>query len=276
MKLLKRGCRGEEVKLLQAMLGLKTNGSFDAETKNKLIQRQTESGVHADGNCGMATWKMFGFTESKSDKIYVRMIPFAQIEYAGLSVNEKNANYTLMNHTFDKRADIAINAGIFNVKKVKSLWNSVSDIVVSGKLIASGKYSNNGIAFENGQEGARVYQSTTDESACSGADFIGGSPAMILNGKPDVDMKGLEREFYNQFIHRMAIGFDEKHLYIFTTGKRYTCRLSSILTEGVYKGLKTLINLDGGENTAMTINGKNVFGGEVSMPSAIVIKLKKS
>ena len=276
MKLLKKGCRGEEVKILQAMLGLKTHGLFDADTKNRLIQKQTESGILADGNCGMASWNMFGLIESKSDRIYVLRIPFEQIDFAGVSVNEKNANYTLMNHMIQHKADIAINAGLFKVKKAKSLWSCTSDTVVSGKLIASGTHSDKGIAFKNDGKHCSIDQSTTAESIGSEASFIGGAPSMIVNGSPTVDMKGLDKAFFNQFIQRMAIGFDEKHLYILTTGQRHTCRLSSILNEGVYRGLKTLINLDGGKNTAMAVNGKNVFGGEANMPSAIVIKLKKS
>lgn len=61
--LLKVGSTGEEVKKLQAKLGLVTDGSFGPKTAEVVKAWQAQNGLTADGIVGDGTWtKMFGAT----------------------------------------------------------------------------------------------------------------------------------------------------------------------------------------------------------------------
>ena len=59
--LLKNGSSGEDVKKLQAKLGLAADGAFGPGTEAKVKAWQTANGLTADGIVGDGTWaKMFG------------------------------------------------------------------------------------------------------------------------------------------------------------------------------------------------------------------------
>ena len=59
--LLKKGSKGEEVKQLQAKLGLGADGVFGSGTEAAVKKWQTANGLTADGIVGEGTWtKMFG------------------------------------------------------------------------------------------------------------------------------------------------------------------------------------------------------------------------
>jgi putative chitinase len=61
--LLKVGSKGEDVKKLQAKLGLTADGSFGPNTDKKVKEWQLANGLTADGIVGPGTWsKMFGAT----------------------------------------------------------------------------------------------------------------------------------------------------------------------------------------------------------------------
>jgi putative chitinase len=72
--LLKIGSKGEDVKKLQAKLGLGADGIFGAGTAAAVKKWQAENGLTADGVVGDGTWgKMFSNTASvvKEDKIII-------------------------------------------------------------------------------------------------------------------------------------------------------------------------------------------------------------
>jgi putative chitinase len=59
--LLKNGSKGDDVKKLQAKLGLAADGIFGAGTETKVKEWQASNGLGADGIVGDGTWsKMFG------------------------------------------------------------------------------------------------------------------------------------------------------------------------------------------------------------------------
>jgi peptidoglycan hydrolase-like protein with peptidoglycan-binding domain len=63
--LLKIGSKGEDVKKLQAKLGLGADGIFGAGTATAVKKWQAENGLTADGVVGDGTWgKMFSNTAS--------------------------------------------------------------------------------------------------------------------------------------------------------------------------------------------------------------------
>lgn len=62
--LLKKGSTGDDVKKLQAKLGLKADGSFGAFTEAKVKEWQTANGLKADGVIGNISWsKLFPTVE---------------------------------------------------------------------------------------------------------------------------------------------------------------------------------------------------------------------
>ena len=65
--LLKKGSTGEDVKKLQARLGITADGSFGPGTETKVKEWQILNGLTADGIVGDITWgKLFAGTETKA------------------------------------------------------------------------------------------------------------------------------------------------------------------------------------------------------------------
>lgn len=56
---LKRGSKGEDVKKIQELLGIKADGIFGPETEASVKSFQKENGLIADGIVGENTWKVF-------------------------------------------------------------------------------------------------------------------------------------------------------------------------------------------------------------------------
>jgi putative chitinase len=70
--LLKIGSKGDDVKKLQAKLGLTADGIFGAGTAAAVKKWQSSNGLGADGIVGDGTWsKMFGGEVIKEDKIII-------------------------------------------------------------------------------------------------------------------------------------------------------------------------------------------------------------
>jgi hypothetical protein len=69
--ILRKGTRGNEVKLLQEFLGAPTDGIFGSGTEAAVKEWQAANGLVADGIVGPATWDAMGLaTTDASEKIY--------------------------------------------------------------------------------------------------------------------------------------------------------------------------------------------------------------
>ena len=69
--ILRKGTRGNEVKLLQEFLGASTDGIFGSGTEAAVKEWQAANGLVADGVVGPATWDAMGLaTTDASEKIY--------------------------------------------------------------------------------------------------------------------------------------------------------------------------------------------------------------
>ena len=71
MKTLKKGCSGDDVKLLQRALGVAVDGSFGRITEGAVIGWQSLHGLVADGIVGKQTWRSLGVTARRIDEIIV-------------------------------------------------------------------------------------------------------------------------------------------------------------------------------------------------------------
>ena len=78
--LLKKGSSGEDVKKLQAKLGITADGSFGPGTEAKVKEWQAANSLTADGIVGDTTWgKLFGITDQITDAV---------TQVAGLSLDK--------------------------------------------------------------------------------------------------------------------------------------------------------------------------------------------
>lgn len=57
LPILRKGSSGTAVAMLQAMLGVEVDGQFGNDTYNSLKVFQKNTGVTANGTCGIDTWK---------------------------------------------------------------------------------------------------------------------------------------------------------------------------------------------------------------------------
>lgn len=60
---LRKGSRGEEVRVLQRVLGTSVDGDFGPATLTALEAFQKANGLHADGVCGPMTWEQMKETQ---------------------------------------------------------------------------------------------------------------------------------------------------------------------------------------------------------------------
>jgi len=60
LKTLRIGDNGSEVKELQSLLGIVSDGSFGAKTQSAVMDFQKKNGLTQDGVVGVATWGLLG------------------------------------------------------------------------------------------------------------------------------------------------------------------------------------------------------------------------
>ena len=70
--LLKKGSKGDNVKLLQGKLGLDPDGSFGPETETKVKEWQTNNGLTPDGVVGYPTWNKLFNVSSKFNLVALK------------------------------------------------------------------------------------------------------------------------------------------------------------------------------------------------------------
>ena len=82
--LLKIGSKGEDVKKLQAKLGLSADGSFGPGTEKAVKKWQIDNDLAADGIVGEGTWnKMFG-----SQQVIAEPAPVVSTSFTGLNLEK--------------------------------------------------------------------------------------------------------------------------------------------------------------------------------------------
>jgi N-acetylmuramoyl-L-alanine amidase len=267
MKTLRYGSSGEQVKILQGLLNITTDGNYGVITKAAVTLHQKQQGLSDDGVCGPATWGSFYYVPSKSSKLYVQKIPFHAISRTDVLLHDKDKTYSVSKFAHESGADIVINGAMFDMRT----YQNVTDLVINGLLNNGGNYSDKGITFAE----AIAYASTTSGARNKPVDFIGGAPILIQGGVKMLDMHGLGASYYGKLTKRIAVGCDPTNLYIITTGQANDSNLETVVNEGLYQGVRTLINLDGGGSTAMCIHSRTVFTTGRNIPSVIAVLLKK-
>lgn len=203
-------------------------------------------------------------------------IPFNVIDKANVSLKDKDNSYSVEKHSIEQGWDIGINGAMFSNGNKSTdpyyYWN-LTDMVIKGKLNRGGNYSDKGMAFGNPFGGIGAYWSTTANCIGKQVDFIGGAPTLLIDGRVNMDMKGLSQSFATQITQRTAIGIDKANIYIILTlGNK--CNLNSVAVELQKQGCLDAIDLDGGGSTALYADGKTIYTKGRNVTSAFGIKLK--
>lgn len=111
MRTLRRGCRGNDVKYLQYILGVKMDGSFGSATEAALKKKQKSLGLTVDGSCGPATKKALGLSDFMVWVFDKKDVWCAGTPYKSDSYPLK----TLKQWAKEEKADIVFNLAFFNM-----------------------------------------------------------------------------------------------------------------------------------------------------------------
>jgi N-acetylmuramoyl-L-alanine amidase CwlA/peptidoglycan hydrolase-like protein with peptidoglycan-binding domain len=279
MKTVKIGSSGIPVRILQATLnerGHKNNkgqvlvvdGKFGKNTDEALRKLQAAEGLKVDGICGDITWGKLYFVPTKNPKIMVMKIPFGDIESANIILRDKK-KYSVDKAAKETGCDLVVNAGFFTM----DTYQNVADMIVGGKMINGGNYTDKGIAFGNDFKNIGAYASTTANSKGKPVDFMGGCPILIQNGVKNVDLKGIPYSIYTQLTKRNCDGIDDHNYYLMLSMSN--CTLEEMVQEGLYQKIKTLRGNDGGGSQSFSFFGETIIFTSRGIPSFIGIKFKK-
>jgi len=274
---IQRGSKGEFVLILQKKLQelgytLIADGIFGIGTDRLVKQFQGVYKLTQDGVVGMATWNRL-MSAKKTDISVIEETKNYEIEYMNNYINIvkipkdklkkidvvlcKQPKETLMSvyNRLNPKPSFVLNGGLFAMNN----GNSMSSMYDEGKKIVDGYFSDFGLYVKNdGSFGFGNHKQITDIR-----DFIGASPTIIIDGKINIDLKGLtkDKNFTDSRHPRTCIGMDDKYLYLVVVDGRQVGKVGMTVNElsnlGIKLGLKQFLNLDGGGSARLLgLNGK--------------------
>lgn len=156
--LLKKGSKGENVKILQDFLNITVDGDFGPATEKKVKEWQTKNGLLSDGIVGNKTWSAMGLDERVTTDNYERVV---ELPY-GLVIEEyflpkgeyiegpTNKEYLFLHHT----------AGWHNPYKTIDNWGKdtrgkiATEFVLGGPSIKGDDFTHDGRLLQCMPEGA--------------------------------------------------------------------------------------------------------------------------
>ena len=258
MRSLHKGNTGKEVKIFQGWLNVlgyyfgENDGSYGPKTVAAVKVYQAKHGLAVDGCAGPITQKEMGFLPAKNSKIMVLRIPFSKIEKAGVLLKDKQ-KYSVASLARAYGMNVVVNGPFFDMRTLQN----VSDMIIAGKLINGGNYTDKGLAFGNDFKNIGIYPSTMANSRGKPVDFCGGCPALIRGGKKDVDMKGISQSIYASITRRTCTGVTKDALYIMLSLQN--CNLEAMVQEGLNQGLIFLKGNDGGGSQSLFLGSDTVI-----------------
>jgi peptidoglycan hydrolase-like protein with peptidoglycan-binding domain len=269
--IIKVGSKGEYVTILQNKLKelgytITVDGDFGKGTYTIIKQFQKMYNLTQDGIVGKNTWKILMSTEKLPISI-VEETKNYEIEYMNNYINIvkipkdklkkidvilcKQPKETLSSvyNRLNPKPSFILNGGLFAMNN----GNSMSSMWDEGKKIVEGYFSDYGLYVKNdGSFGFGNHKQLTDIK-----DFIGASPSIIIDGKINIDLKGLTKDkaFTDSRHPRTCLGMDDKYLYLILVDGRQTGKVGMTINElanlGIKLGLKYFINLDGGGSSRL-------------------------
>lgn len=152
---LKKGSRGNEVKLLQEFLDTDTDGVFGPGTERAVKEWQAKNGLVADGIVGPATWDTMGLASTDdSEKVYTTenelIINRSYLPKGEYLEGPTKKEYLFLHHT----------AGWNNPYKTITNWGNdtrgriATEFVLGGQKLTNGNSDYDGVMVQCMPEGA--------------------------------------------------------------------------------------------------------------------------
>lgn len=133
MVILKKGSKGEEVKILQKALGITADGDFGPKTETAVKAYQKSKGLVADGIVGTKTWNALGITTLSTDnKVVDASVLYSPLNVHVTKLTNRPITYIAIHYT----AGSASKKGTaLNVKKVFQERNASADFCVDDETM---------------------------------------------------------------------------------------------------------------------------------------------
>jgi len=167
-----------------------------------------------------------------------------------------------------KKPLLLLNSGMFGMSNGVTLQYLKDD----GKLITEGVYSKWVIGTDINKEikmfGMNWMKQIGKENEV--VDCIGASPSLLVGGKENLDLTGLDYGFINYKHPRLTFGLDDEYVYVIVVHGRlskngfYGATIKDLVKIGLDLNIIDLINFDGGDSVdVLDINGKHIDEDEV-------------
>ena len=271
-----RGVKGDDVKKLQIRLvelGFDPNGidgSFGGGTDRAVRSFQKEYKIQVDGRVGRETINTLNSGKKKVSKANkyeilrpntqttVVKIPHKNIkEIKTIIANNKSKSESLQSMKDRTNVDLIINGGIYYWSDKYKDNRSLNLLVNEGKTIVAGTYSRYSLMTE--KDGS--YEFDWYNWNLNRRDAIGGSPALVVDGRINLDRGTLTNDIHSVRHPRSAVGMNKDYFYmVVIDGRKPSAKLYGMtnleLANFMLKELKCeyAIGFDGGWSSTVIGN----------------------
>lgn len=132
METLRKGSKGDDVKILQKALGLKVDGYFGPKTESAVIEFQKSKGLLADGIVGKKTWEALGITGKTSDKSVDPSVVYSPLNVHVSSLPNRTIKYIVVHYTAGSSSR---KGSALRVKNVFETRKASADFCVDNKTM---------------------------------------------------------------------------------------------------------------------------------------------
>lgn len=132
MNVLKKGSKGEDVKILQKALGIKVDGDFGVKTEAAVKEFQKSKGLVADGIVGNKTWSALGITENTNTKSVDSSVLYSPLKVHITKSANRPITYIAVHYTAGGSSK---KGSALNVKKVFETRNASADFCVDDETM---------------------------------------------------------------------------------------------------------------------------------------------
>lgn len=228
-------------------LGKWKDNYYGTATVKVIKQFQEENRLKITGKVDKVTWEKLNEMLDKYEiERYNGYITVVKINRKTISkcgiINYGNRLYTMsyMYDKLDEKPYFMINGGLFHGNK------SLNLLFKDVKTMAVGVYSKFGLMmYEDGSFKMDWYKYTSGLK-----DMIGGSPAIIIDSKKQIDKGKMEKSLINNKHPRSVIGLNDEFLFLITVDGRqknmYGMNIEQLYEFAIKYNMTGLINLDGG------------------------------
>ena len=132
MNTLKKGSKGEEVKVLQKALNITVDGDFGTKTETAVKEFQKSKGLVADGIVGKKTWEALGITENTNSKSVDSSVLYSPLKVHISKLSNRPITYIAIHYTAGGSSK---KGSALNVKKVFETRNASADFCVDDETM---------------------------------------------------------------------------------------------------------------------------------------------